>query len=117
MSQFEFIPRMLKGCFNYNPPKVRYNYTWDVNMVLDFLVTLYPLEDLSLKYLTFKLITLVALTTAARAQTLSALDLKYVTYLKTQNTFVFNIHELLKTSRPGFSQPSVILRKYVKPEL
>jgi hypothetical protein len=35
--------------------------------IMDFLCTLYPLEDLSLKDLTLKLIALVALATAARA--------------------------------------------------
>jgi hypothetical protein len=43
-------------------------------MAVKFLCTLYPLEDLSLKCLTFKLIALIALTTAARAQSLSATD-------------------------------------------
>jgi hypothetical protein len=57
----------MKGYYNINPSRARYSNTWDVNMVLDFLCTLYPLEDLSLKDLTLKLIALVALATAARA--------------------------------------------------
>jgi hypothetical protein len=57
------LKRMLKGCFNFKPPKVRYSCTWDVKTVLKCLCALYPLEDLSLKCLTFKLIALIALTT------------------------------------------------------
>jgi hypothetical protein len=28
------LKRMLKGCFNSKPPKVRYSCTWDVKTVL-----------------------------------------------------------------------------------
>jgi hypothetical protein len=90
------LKRMLKGCFNSKPPKVRYSCTWDVKTVLKFLCTLYPLEDLSLKCLTFKLIALIALTTAARAQSLSALDLKYMSYDRRQCIIVFHIQKTVK---------------------
>ena len=111
------LKRMLKGCFNSKPHKVRYSCTWDVKTVLKFLCTLYPLEDLSLKCLTFKLIALIALTTAARTQSLSALDLKYMSYDRRQCIVVFHIQKLLKTSRPGVSFPAIILKRYEKPEL
>jgi hypothetical protein len=58
-------------------------------MVLECLCTLYPLEHLSLKDLTLKLITLVALATAARAQSLSALDLKFMHKNEEQDVIVF----------------------------
>ena len=99
------LDRMMKGCYNSNPPRARYSFTWDVNMVLDFLCTLYSLGDLSLKYLTLKLIAKVALATAARAQSLSALDLKFMHKNEEQNVIVFQIQEILKTSRPGVSLP------------
>jgi len=41
--------------------------TWGVSVVLKILFTLYPLSELSLKQLTYKLIALIALTTTARA--------------------------------------------------
>jgi hypothetical protein len=52
--------------------------TWDVSVVLTFLFTLYPWSELSLKLITYKLIALIALATAARAQTISALDINYM---------------------------------------
>jgi hypothetical protein len=52
--------------------------TWDVPVVSKFLFTLYPLSELSLKLLTYKLTALIALTTAVRAQTISALDINYM---------------------------------------
>ena len=117
LSKFAILTRMLKGCFNLNPPRARYSYTWDVSIVLKYLVTLYPLEDLSLKLLTLKLVSLVALTTAARAQTLAALNLEYMSSYDGQKTFVFHIQELMKTTRPGYGLPSVLLKQFNTPEL
>lgn len=114
---FRLLSRLMTGCFNLKPPRARYNFTWDVGVVLRFLSSLYPLEDLSLKLLTFKLVTLVALITAARAQTLSALDLDYLSYNSEKSVFVFQIHDILKTTRPGNSLPNIVLKQYDKPEL
>ena len=69
--------------------------------------TLVPLSDLSLKIITYKLVALVALTTAARAQTLSALDIRFIS--EYMDKFVFQTNQLLKTSRPGVPLPTVVL--------
>ena len=108
-----FVAKLLKGYFNIQPVKPKRLITWDV--VLDFLSTLVPLSDLSLKNLTYKLVALVALTTAARAQTLSALDIRFIS--EYMDKFVFQINQLLKTSRPGVPLPTVILYTFDKPEL
>lgn len=98
-----------------NPPRVRYTLTWDVSAVLDFLSTLYPLEDLSLKMLTYKLDALIALTTAARAQTLLFLDTRYMHIL--EDSALFEISKLIKTTRLGFSNCPITLKKFSQPEL
>ena len=79
------------------------------------LVTLFPLSKLSLKLLTLKLIALIALITADRAQTISALDIKYL--VKFMDRYVFQIQTLLKTSKPGVPSPNVVLYKFQKKEL
>ena len=79
--------------------------TWDVSVVLKYLFTSYPLSELSLKQLTYKLIAIIALTTAARAQTRSALDIKYKFFDK---YVFFQIQQLLKTSRPVVFLPKVV---------
>jgi len=70
--------KLLKRYFNIKPVKPRIMNTWDVSVVSKFLFTLYPLPELSLKHvqLTYKLTALIALTTAARAHTISTLDIK-----------------------------------------
>lgn len=57
VNNFHHLERMLKGCYNCNPPGVRYVHMWYVQVVLRYLITLYPLDTLNLKLLTFKLIT------------------------------------------------------------
>lgn len=88
----------MKGFFNKRPPLPRYNFTWPVTKVLDYLKTLFPLCNLSLKMLTFKLVALLALSTASRAQTLVSLNIDCMRIFEDKVSFVF--HDLLKTSRP-----------------
>jgi hypothetical protein len=63
----------MKELFIDSPPLPRYNFTWDVSVVFNLLRQWSPLHDL-LKILTFKLVSLLALCTAARAQTLVSLS-------------------------------------------
>jgi hypothetical protein len=58
------ISRVMKGYVNIKPVQYKPKITWDVSKVLNYISSLYPLQSLCLKLLTFKLITPVALTTA-----------------------------------------------------
>lgn len=109
------ITRIMKGLYNVNPPKPKYRVTWDVSVVLAYIRTLYPLEALSLKDLTFRLVMLLALTTAQRAQTLVSLSLDHMQDITVG--CIFHIVTLLKTSGPGRTQPSVCVKKFVDAEL
>ena len=60
------------------PPRPKYNRTWDVNTVLKHIADWYPLETLSLEKLTKKLVILLALVTAHRAQTLVSMKLENI---------------------------------------
>lgn len=92
--------KFMKGVFKMRPPKPKYNCTWDVKIVLDFL----RLEDnnkISLKELTKKCVMLIALSSGQRAQTLAAMNLDML-YYSSQGNMVFTFEKILKTSRPGF---------------
>ncbi|XP_063405979.1 uncharacterized protein LOC134689942 [Mytilus trossulus] len=93
------ISRFMKGIYVNNPPKPKYTFTWDVSIVLRFLKTFWPLEELSLKNLTLKLVALLALSTAQRVQTLNCLKLSLLTDFG--DYVVFTIDELTKTSKPA----------------
>ena len=93
------IARFMKGVYCHRRPTPRYLFTWDVSCVLNFLSSLYSLEDLSLKLLTFKVTALIALAAAPRAQTLVYMNLDNMLTKRCEVTFTFP--ELLKTSKVG----------------
>jgi hypothetical protein len=93
------INRFMKGLYNTIPPKPRYSATWDVSKVLNLISTWMPLKQLSLKKLTYKLTVLIALSTAARVQTLQALCADRCVF--GANGVSCNCGDKLKTSKPG----------------
>ena len=104
------VVRFLKGVFNTRPPQPRYSTIWDINVVLTYLRTLSPVKHLSLKDLTLKMTMLMALTNAARVDTVHKLLVTNVQKLKSE--FIVQIDGLLKQSRPGFSCPSLSFKAF-----
>lgn len=101
------IRRFLKGVFHMRPTKPRYTLTWDVFIVLRYLEGLHPLETLSFRQLTEKTVTLLALCTAHRAQTLASI---LITHIHTTCTGLhITVDERIKTSGPGRFQSLLIL--------
>ena len=83
------VIRFMKGVFKIKPPKPRYRSTWNVKTALSFLDSLEPLEELTLKQLCYKTVLLLALTSAARAHDLPALDLTY--FLRKEGSWEFSL--------------------------
>ena len=77
----------------------RYTAVWDVNQVLDYLKTLYPVNEISLKSLTLKLTMLLALVTAQRGQSLLFLNVDSM--IDSGSSIVFSLQERVKQSKPG----------------
>ena len=110
------ITRFLKGVFKLRPSKPKYSQTWDVSVLLNYLKKQFPLEDLSLQSLTEKTVTLVAICTAHRAQTIACI--KRSNIHSTARGLEIQIPDLIKTSGPGRYQPLLILPKFnVTPSL
>ena len=97
------INRFLKGIFRLRPAQPKYSNTWDVDIVLIELEKWSSLESLTLERLTFKLVMLLALSTGFRVQSLSLLKLDGICIKETG--IELRIYDLVKTSRPGASQP------------
>ena len=85
--------------FELKPSLPKYKNIWDVNIVLTYLLSLHPPQDLTLKDLTYKTAMLLALLSGQRCQTLHLLSVSCMV-LK-HDSCVFTIYKLLKTSRPG----------------
>lgn len=110
------IRRFIKGVFRMRPTKPKYNFTWDPDTVLNHLASLYPNTDLNLKQLTQKLVTLLALVTAHRVQTLTLISIDNIkTY---DDKITISITKLIKTSGPERESPLLVLPFFRnKPEI
>ena len=80
--------RFMKGVFNLRPTQPRYTETWDVGKVLMYLKSLSPVKYITFKNLTLKLVMLIALTHAARSQTIHLLTVHNV--MKEKSQFVLS---------------------------
>lgn len=69
------VIRLLKSCYNLNPPRPRYSHTWDPDLVLEFMKT-DPDGD---SFLPHKLATLLALATFMRVSDL-AIDKRSIVF-------------------------------------
>ena len=59
VGEHQIVVKFMKGVFNLRPSKPRTNYTWDPQIVLDYLKTLSPVKDIDYKLLTYKAVTLL----------------------------------------------------------
>ena len=55
------VSRPMKGIFQEKPPRPKYTEIWDVSIVLSYLQSLSPVDRLSLKELSLKLLVLILL--------------------------------------------------------
>jgi hypothetical protein len=70
VGQHPLVIRFMKGVFKLRPNLPKYNRIWDPKIVLKLLGNWSPNSELELKKLTFKLVTLAALITGQRLQTI-----------------------------------------------
>lgn len=70
----------MKGVFHLRPPTPRYGATWPVHKVVSFLKKLGSSADLSLKWLSWKLVTLMALALACRCSELQMIEVPGVLF-------------------------------------
>ena len=94
------VSSLITGVFNNRPPQPKYNFIWDVQLVLDYLKKELPNNsDLSDKLLTFKVTMLLALMPASRVRGLHILDTRFM--VKTSQKYVSKLCKLHKSWRQG----------------
>lgn len=109
------VRRFFRGVAALKPQGLRYEFIWDPSPVITHLASLYLHEDLSLERISRKLVTLLALTTAQRMQTLAAIQLSNVVFA---DSLIIKIPTRLRTSGIGKPQPLLVFRPFVEqPEL
>lgn len=97
------IARFFKGVYRLRPIKSRYVFTWDTNIVLNYLKKLDLNDHNYFSLLSKKLVMLLALGTAQRAQILSIIKITNIKFDVGGVTIV--IDDLIKTSARNKSQP------------
>ncbi|XP_011702715.1 PREDICTED: uncharacterized protein LOC105458844, partial [Wasmannia auropunctata] len=107
----EIIRRFFKGLSKLRPPEPKYDSTWDPKTVLDYFKERSN-KDLALEKLSKKLVTLLALVSDQRMQTLSLIDLRNIVIKK--DLIEIKIPDRIKTSKPGSKQPIIALPFYKK---
>ena len=91
VGQHPLVVRLLKGVQNLQPALPRYQYSWDVDKVLNYLRSLRKNEDLPLKSLTQKLAVLLALTAPKCALEPRLLDLPFMRILPEGAEFNYQV--------------------------
>jgi dihydroorotase len=76
LGEHPLIKRFMKGVFNQRPALPRYQHIWDVNIVLEYLASLSPVNVLSFYTLTLNFVTLLCLLSGQRVQTLQQICLE-----------------------------------------
>ncbi|XP_043270419.1 uncharacterized protein [Venturia canescens] len=109
------IKRICKGAYKIRPQKPKYNSTWDPKVVLERLAKWTPNNDISLKQLSSKLATLLALVTGHRIQTLSLININDINV--SNDRIEIKIPAQIKTSGPKRKQPVLILPFFDKKEI
>ena len=99
------IKRLFKYFFNARPIKARYQTYWPVSKLLDLLTTWYPIDSISLKFLTLKVIALIALTSSDRGQTLHLASTKDM--IVSDDKIEFIVRDKIKTTKKVL-KPTVI---------
>ena len=110
MGEHPLIRRFLKGIFELRPSLPKYNFIWDVNKVFTYFKTLPALENVSLKNLSYKTVTLLCLVTGQRCQTIHTIDINKIQSFS--DKMRITIHKPLKTTKPGKHQAPLELRHY-----
>ena len=110
VGQHPLITQLLKGISKDRPPKPKLNTVWDVDTVITYLKQLPTNTENTIKSLTLKTITLIALVAIPRAKELHNLDLKWM--IKKQNHIEFQIEGTVKHSRQGKQNPPIIIHRF-----
>ena len=110
LGSLPLVSRFMKGIFQLRPATPRVCTTWQVGPVLRYLSSLEPLEELSLKILSLKLTTLLALTSAAWAHEIASLHLDHLSKKVDSCEFIIPTH--VKNSRPYHPSRKIFLGRY-----
>ena len=110
ISHHPLIKRFIKGWFNLKPPRSNITYTWDVNIVLQYLNNLGENANLSFPILCKKVVTLMMLLSGTRVNSLHTFNIKLMNLTSRDCTFIPD--GVIKHTRPNYKQSGIIYHSY-----
>jgi hypothetical protein len=93
------IKNILNGCYNLNPPKPKYNSSWDPNVAITFITSLGDNRLLRLTTLSRKTVVLLALASLLRVSELAAINLQSIAF--SNNGLNFSLLKPRKAQHSG----------------
>ena len=93
------IKSILNGCYNLNPPKPKYNSSWDPNVAITFITSLGDNRLLRLTTLSRKTVVLLALASLLRVSELTAINLQSIAF--SNNGLNFSLLKPRKAQHSG----------------
>ena len=104
---------LVSEVFNNRPPQPRYIFVQGVESVINYIKTKWKnKENLSEKYLAYRFVILMALTSASSASAILCHDVRFM--VKLEDTYIFTFHKLHKSWRKGKAPPKLYFYKYPK---
>ena len=100
VGEHPLVVQLLKGCYNLNPPKPRYDSFWDPDVVLNYFISSGPDGSLSLVSLSNKLAMLLALATLSRVSELCSISYSSISISDTGAKFSFSRLRKAQSSGP-----------------
>ena len=91
MGQHPYISGLLKGALNKRPPKPRYSHTWNVDVMIKYMISLGKNHTLLLKVISMKLVTLFAITCPERISAFASLNPRHCSVLSQGVSFKLTV--------------------------
>ena len=107
----KIVSQLLKGIFKLRPSLPKYTSTYDPDIILDYINELPANNQLNLELLTKKLVTLLALLSGQRCQSISYLETQQSALIN--GVYCFYIPKVLKTTKPGHHLHALEFHQYV----
>ena len=110
IGQHPKISTLMRGIAREKPPVPKYTHIWDIDKVLNHFRSMPNNEDLNLKALSLKTITLLGLIAPKRGAELTELDTELMG--KSDSTFAFYLIKPAKHFKPGKKNNTLEFRKF-----
>ena len=112
VGKHSLVVRHMRAIFNEKPPLPKYEFSWDVDKVLNKILSWDDNEKMGVKKLSWKLVMLLALASAGRASELCMLN---CSHMRKQGSVInFDLPKLTKTCKQGSKLKRLVFHSFTE---